>query len=282
MKAAVLLCSLSFVFSACSADGVKSGENQANGSASNAAAEIVAGSGGRDSAQDSFAPNQNASNSNSDATRKPNTQAEILDESGGATTAAPIGDFDFRNYIYPLPRGWQDADGRDAVLLDGERRMAEKQIGLNYVTTKYGDATGDGVDEAFVVLKIVTAGSALPQIVYVFEWQEAKPELIWFFRTGDRADGGLKNVYADAGELVVELFGQDRYILGAVETLKITGDEVQLCCPTYFTRTRYKRAAPGGEFRLQGKRLTFSISDPTAPPIENMAEILEKQKGGKK
>jgi hypothetical protein len=148
------------------------------------------------------------------------------------------------------------------------------------VTTKYGDATGDGADEAFVILKIVTAGTAIPQIVYVFEWKDEKPELVWYFRTGDRADGGLKNVYADAGELVVELYGQDRYILGEVETMKIDGDEEQLCCPTHFTRTRYKWN--GGGFRLQGKRLTFAIADQNAPPIENKGEITEKQKGGKK
>ena len=276
LRAAVLLFSLSFVFSACSSGG--DGEGRAEGAAPTV---VAAASSENNGEQTSISANPNPPIPNADAPRKPNTQAEILDERN-ATTAAPIGKFDFRNYIYPLPRGWQDPDGKDAVLQDGERRMAEKQIGLSYVATKYGDATADGVEEAFVVLKIVTAGSAIPQIVYVFEWQDEKPELIWFFRTGDRADGGLKNIYADAGELVVELFGQDRYILGGVETLKITGDEEQLCCPTYFTRTRYRRAGKGGEFRLQGKRLTYSVANPSAPPIENMAEILEKQQGGKK
>jgi hypothetical protein len=278
LRAAVLLFSLSFVFSCGGGGGGSSsgGENQANSVSPTTTVSARAAE-----EQNPVTTDPNPRQENDAAPRKPNTQAEILDERN-ATTAAPIGKFDFRNYIYPLPRGWQDPDGKEAVLHDGERRMAEKQIGLSYVAAKYGDANGDGTDEAFVILKIVTAGSAIPQIVYVFEWQDDKPELIWFFRTGDRADGGLKNIYADAGELVVELFGQDRYILGGVETLKITGDEEQLCCPTYFTRTRYKQNGPGGEFRLQGKRLTYSVADPSAPPIENMAEILEKQQGGKK
>lgn len=272
-KAFILLFSMLFVFSACR----ERIETQSD--AGGVTPEDSVSAAGQNSAQvDSNTQNSNTQNSNSNAPRKPNTQAELLDDRAKQTTA-PIGDFDFRNYIYKLPRGWQDADGQDAVLEDGERRMAEKRIGLSYVTTKYGDATGDGVDEALVILKIVTAGSAIPQIVYVFQWKDEKPELAWYFRTGDRADGGLKNVYADDGALVVELFGQDRYILGEIETMKIEGDEEQLCCPTHFTRTRYKW---NGGFKIQGKRLTFSVKDENAPPVENKNEIVGKQKSGKK
>ena len=99
------------------------------------------------------------------------------------------------------------------------------------------DVTGDGEDEAVVILKIETGGSAIPQLVYVFTWKDGKPELIWPFRTGDRADGGLKDVRAENGQLVIELYGQDRFILGQTETGKITDDREQLCCPTYFTRS---------------------------------------------
>jgi hypothetical protein len=140
--------------------------------------------------------------------------------------------------------------------------------------------TGDGVDEALVVIKIETGGSAIPQLVYLFAWKNNEPELIWHFRTGDRADGGLKNIRAENGEVVVELFGQDRYIVGELDTAKITGDEEQICCPTHFTLSRYKWN--GSNFRLQGKRLTYSVADRTAPPIENMVEHVEKKNGGKK
>lgn len=270
MKASILLFSLLFVFSACATHA----ENRANESGVSPALSV------RAAEQTEVPVNSNRENSNSAASpQMPDTQAEILDESGKAT-AAEIGNFDFRNYIYPLPRGWQDDDGKDAVLAGGARRMEEKRIGLSYVTTRYGDVNGDGADEAFVILKIVTAGSAIPQIVYVFTWKDEKPELIWHFRTGDRADGGLKNVYAENDKLVVELYGQDRYILGEVETMKITGDEEQLCCPTHWTRAAYKWN--GSEFLMQGKRLTFSVADQNAPPVENKNEIFEKQKKTKK
>lgn len=268
LKALILLFGISFVFSACG----NSLENQANASDVSRVASVKAAEHTPEQA------NSSRENSNSAAPQLPDTQVEILDDRD-KTTNSEIGNFDFRNYIYPLPRGWQDDDGKDAVLEDGARRMAEKRIGLNYVTTRYGDVTGDGADEAFVILKIVTAGSAIPQIVYVFTWKNEKPALIWHFRTGDRADGGLKNIYAENGRLAVEIYGQDRYILGEVETMKITGDEEQLCCPTHWTRARYEWN--GSEFRMQGKRLTFSAADKNAPPVENKNEIFEKQKKGK-
>lgn len=200
------------------------------------------------------------------------------------TTNSPIGKFDFNNFTYPLPRGWQGIM-HEITLENGKAPLSmaddAKKIGASYVRTKYGDATGDGQDEAFVILKIETGGSALPQVVYVFEWKNEKPELIWYFRTGDRADGGLRDIRVENGELVIELYGQDRYIFGDVETMKIVGDEEQLCCPTYFTKNRYKLM--GNRFVLQGKRLTYSVAEPNVSPTENLGDIkAEENKKGKR
>lgn len=222
----------------------------------------------------------------------PNLQAEILDDRDKQTTS-PLGSFDFMNYTYQLPRGWQNPDSAEITLIDGRvepvavdtdigmdpdelaERKSRRRIGMSYVTTKFFDLTGDGMDEALVILKVETTGSAIPQIVNVFTWKDEKPELIWLFRTGDRADGGLKDLRGEGGDVVVELYGQDRFLLGETETSKITNDEEQLCCPTYFARSRYKWN--GNAFRMQGKRLTFSVADPALPPVENMMEIVEKE-----
>lgn len=206
----------------------------------------------------------------------PNLQTELLDVRN-KTTVSPIGKIDFKNYTYPLPRGWQGAGGVAELTIENGIAPAsqeDKQIGLSYVTAKYLDVTGDGQDEAFVILKIETAGAAIPQVVYVFEWQNNTPELIWYFRTGDRADGGLKDLRAENGELIVELYGQDRFVLGETETGKITGDEEQLCCPIFFTRTTYKWN--GKNFLMQRKRLTFSVENPNTPPVENMADKVNQ------
>ena len=227
----------------------------------------------------------------------PNLQAEILD-ARFKDSNSPLSSFDFKNFTYPLPRGWQNPDGTDLTLTDGKRlpiskfvtddmeddekaeARALRRIGMSYVTTRYLDMTGDGQDEAIVILKVETTGNAIPQLVYVFEWKDEKPELIWNFRTGDRADGGLKDLRIENGEIVLELYGQDRFLLGETETSKITGDEEQLCCPTFFTRTFYKWN--GKNFQLQKKRLTYSMADKNQPPQENMIEAIEAQSRGKK
>jgi hypothetical protein len=221
----------------------------------------------------------------------PNLQSALLDDRN-KTTTSPIGNFDFKNFTYELPRGWQNPDGTAEITLTNgkvapyqgpatkeemsDEEKAEirqkRRIGMSYVTTKFMDATGDGQDEAFVILKVETAGSAIPQIVYVFPWKDGRPELLWPFRTGDRADGGLKDLRVENGLLVIELYGQDRFIIGQTETGKITDDEEQLCCPTYWTRSFYKWN--GKSFLMQGKRLTYSFAQPHAAPLENLGDTV--------
>src|SRR5687768_2095002 len=226
----------------------------------------------------------------------PDLQREILDDRY-KTSSTPLGEFDFKNFTYPLPRGWQNPDGSDLTLVNGrvepvskfidedmadEEKLearATRRIGMSYVTTRFLDVTADGNEEAIVILKVETTGNAIPQLVYVYGWKDAQPELLWNFRTGDRADGGLKDLRTENGELVVELYGQDRFLLGETETGKITGDEEQLCCPTFFTRTFYKWN--GRHFLMQRKRLTYSVGNPSTAPLENYGDVVnakEKKK----
>lgn len=146
------------------------------------------------------------------------------------TPASPIRSVDFDNISYPNFPDYSDPNGRK------KKRITLKpgEGGPNFIN--YGDITGDGVEEAMVGLGINNRGSAIPDYVYIFTLENGKPKLIWDFETGDRADGGLRNVYADNGQLVIELFGKDRVIGGQL----YRGDE-GLCCPSSFTRTRYKR-----------------------------------------
>ncbi len=100
---------------------------------------------------------------------------------------------------------------------------------------KYADVTGDGVDEALVVLAISTGGTSHPYCVYIFAAnpdEADKPQLVWTFRTGDRADGGLRHVYGENGQLAVETYLPDEK----------NGD----CCPKFFKREVY--AFANGKF----------------------------------
>ena len=72
--------------------------------------------------------------------------------------------------------------------------------------------------------------------------------MLWAFETGDRADGGYKNVFAENGQLVVELYGKDKII--GTNLYKDDGTKNGACCPSYFTRTRYEWVK--NRFRQQG------------------------------
>lgn len=141
---------------------------------------------------------------------------------------SPIRLVDFDNISYPRFPDYSDPSGhrkKYVTLKPGEG-------GPNFIN--YGDVTGDGVEDAVVALGIDNRGSAIPYYVYVFTVEGKRLQLIWAFETGDRADGGLRNIYAAKGQLMIELFGNDRVIGGQL----YRGDEA-LCCPTSFTRTRH-------------------------------------------
>ena len=82
--------------------------------------------------------------------------------------------------------------------------------------------------------------------VFVFANKKNKPQLIWSFVTGDRADGGLKDAYAEKGDLVVELYGKGPAIGKNPEDT----EDVLDCCPDHYTISRYHYKA--GRFRETG------------------------------
>ena len=149
---------------------------------------------------------------------------------------------DFSNFTY----SWTADLGnpkKSFTLRDGElpatrnERGLIDEMGVSFQGVKYGDVTGDGLEEAFVSLSIQTGGSAIPGIIYIYTLREGRPVPLWSRSTGDRADGGLRDVYAENGQLVVELNS----------SVGSRGD----CCPTRFTRTHYEWR--GGRFRQKRK-----------------------------
>jgi hypothetical protein len=122
----------------------------------------------------------------------------------------------------------------------------------------YGDITGDKMEEAIVVLSIDNRGSAIQYYVYVFTEENQKLKLLWDFEAGDRADGGLRQIYAENGQLVIELFGKDRIVGGEL----YKGDE-GLCCPSSFTRTWYHWT--GKEFQQISKEVLANPKGNASP-----------------
>ena len=152
---------------------------------------------------------------------------------------------DFASFTYPWTADLIDPTNpkKSFTLKDGElpatrnERGFIDEMGVFLQGVKYGDVTGDGVEEAIVSLSIQTGGSAIPGIIYIYTLRKNRPVLLWSRSTGDRADGGLREVYAENGQLVVELNS----------SVGSRGD----CCPTRFTRTRYEWR--GGRFRQKRK-----------------------------
>jgi hypothetical protein len=112
--------------------------------------------------------------------------------------------------------------------------------------------TGDGLAEALVVVGNICDCSGESHGVYVYRLREATPALLWAFSTGDRANGGLRNVYAHAGRLVVETYGQgsgpDRLPPHFYEPV---------CCGQDFSRRTFEWR--GKRFRQRGRTITVDI-----------------------
>jgi hypothetical protein len=152
---------------------------------------------------------------------------------------------DVGNFSYPkLPTG---KCSMEKILLQDGKYEAHEDIVSRKVPSKdcwsvtlstldYGDVTGDGIEEAIVILYAERGGTESSQDVYIYSSRDDKPALPWKFATGDRADGGRRRISAENGELVVEFYG-----VGTAIGIALYGTEdVPDCCPEHYTRTKYK------------------------------------------
>ncbi len=164
---------------------------------------------------------------------------------GKSPEESEIRNIDFRNFTFPqLPSGKCSAkwirltDGRyDAPEVLGPHRIPSKDCwSVVFEKASYGDVTGDGREEAFVILFAELGGNSSYEDVFVYTLKQNEPRLIWRFMTGDRANGGLRSIFADKGDLVLELYG-----VGTAIGKNLEGtDDVGACCPKHYTISHYK------------------------------------------
>ncbi|MFN7944010.1 MAG: hypothetical protein U0Z53_01440 [Blastocatellia bacterium] len=165
---------------------------------------------------------------------------------------------DFSNFKYPGSKGLfptSEYETQSFTLNKGKSKETPQQYGMTLMGINYGDATGDGIAEAMIDLVVETEGTAVVNHVYIYTLRGGKPGFLWGFESGDRAEGGLKKVYAKAGQLVVELYGRGTQIEGDLNGTEATA----LCCPRSFTRTRYKWR--GNRFRQQGRMEILTLPE---------------------
>ena len=118
--------------------------------------------------------------------------------------------------------------------------------GFTLQSVEFANVTGDGQEEAIIVLHYRTGGTQQTDYVYIYSFAAGKPKLLAYFHSGDRAYSGLRKVYGENGKLVVELFDPE----------KRTGD----CCSSGFVRTRYKWQ--NGRFEAFGAREYVALQEP--------------------
>lgn len=140
---------------------------------------------------------------------------------------------DFRNFDYPEIRGQLNApvhlvNGHRDIVFDGKFPRSDPgnvEAGLESVLYSYW---GTGEEEvAVVVLWVSGGGSGVWQEIFVYSKTKNKPRLLWTFESGQRAAGGIRTVYFERSNLVVEVNEQ--------------GHDDPRCCASHFTRRFFER-----------------------------------------
>ena len=161
---------------------------------------------------------------------------------------------DFQNFTFPWTKE-QGAPGH-FTLKNGEKaKVGDQESGAVLGPIEFGDVTNDGQEEALIHIFPVTGGNCSCDMVYVYTVNKGVPKLLWNFDTWDRAQGGFKRAYAENGDLIIELFGDDKYENGKWHFDLAVGKSSGLCCPTTFTRSRFHWN--GRKFVLVGKPELF-------------------------
>jgi hypothetical protein len=140
---------------------------------------------------------------------------------------------DFCNFEFPGVKLPYDDPGEERIpphfkLAKGVREPGQSHKGelITLEEIKYVDVTRDGREEAIVTLLWHSGGTMELGLIYVWSLKDPAPALLWSFSTGDRADGGLHEIYGKDGNLVLELNDPE--------------SAIGLCCARRFIRTRYR------------------------------------------
>lgn len=184
---------------------------------------------------------------------------------------------DFKNFNFPLSGHllghgsleWLDTpthpaiDRRTIHLVDGSELTKTSSFvmngkeysqyeGFTLESVSYADLTGDGKDEAIVVLVYHTGGTQTTNYVYIYTSGEHGPKLLAYCHTGDRSDAGLYGVTARDGLLVFELF----------DPAQASGE----CCSSAVLIYRYKWQQD--VFKLAGPIQRRTLPPPKEYPLK--------------
>ena len=166
-------------------------------------------------------------------------------KTGPPVAQGEIRKIDFANFTYPLTHELARyfAPDTSITLVNGRKPPITepnsthvKTMGFALNLVKYDNVNGNVRDEeGIVVLEIESGGSAMGQCVYIYALTDGALELLWRFYAGDRSHGGLRQVYGNNGNLIVERYNND--VSYATDGSAQTGGA---CCARTYTRARYE------------------------------------------
>ena len=171
-----------------------------------------------------------------------NSETGTPTETGSKANADQgIRKIDFKNFTYkPFCVG---DEPKNITVKDGEF-LEEKQeegyvdrFSFTIYSIKYGDATGDGNDDAVILSNCNTGGTGQFTEGFVYELKDGKPSLVTRIPGGDRAYGGLDDARIENGLVAVDSFD--------------VGEQSGACCPEFLVTSRYKII--GGKLAESGK-----------------------------
>jgi hypothetical protein len=152
---------------------------------------------------------------------------------------------DFRNFPYPLSSHmlsharlqWLDPSPGGNIKGPAIRLVNGKDVsGFTLQSVAYADVTGDGKEDAVVVVRYDGGGTQNTHYIYIYSMADGHPKLLAYCHTGGGTNLGLHKAYGEQGQLVIEM----------IDRQNIPGD----CCTSGFLRMRYKWG--DGGFQISG------------------------------
>ena len=146
--------------------------------------------------------------------------------------------------------GGSDLTKTSSVMVDGKEYGQYE--GFTFESVKYADLTGDGNEEAIIVLMYHSGGTQTTSYVYIYTLDEHGPKLLAYCHTGNRSDAGLYGVHAKDGLLVFEL----------LDPARASGE----CCSSGVLISHYKWQQ--GVFKLAGPIQRRTLPPPKEYPLK--------------
>ena len=115
---------------------------------------------------------------------------------------------DFKNLTYPVPLS---AGGEaNFTLRNGTALKTADLPNFRLRKTYFYDLTGDGADEAIthILADGCQMGCGNSNLFFIHTPENDEPKLLWKIAVGGDTLGGLKAVNFNAGEIIVDIFGE--------------------------------------------------------------------------